>query len=278
VGATYVVTLREGFEAALLLGIVYAYLDKIGGRVHYRYVTTGAVLGLLASVAAGVAVSLASGPLLDLGPDLIATAVVFAAVVLLTWHGWWMRRHARELTGDVQARIAQAQATQRLWLVGMIAFTGVFREGAETVLLLWGLLTQAASASGYDGAVGGVLGVATAGALGWAIFRGSRRVSLGRFFTATSLVLMLVAAGLCSTGTGKLQGLGWLPPSEALWDTSGLLSDTSLLGGFVAGLAGYRARPTPLEVAAWLAYLALATPLLFGLRWRARRALPVPPR
>src|SRR3990172_829914 len=199
-GATYVVTLREGFEAALLLGIVYAYLDKIGGRVHYRYVTTGAVLGLLASVAAGVAVSLASGPLLDLGPDLIATAVVFAAVVLLTWHGWWMRRHARELTGDVQARIAQAQATQRLWLVGMIAFTGVFREGAETVLLLWGLLTQAASASGYDGAVGGVLGVATAGALGWAIFRGSRRVSLGRFFTATSLVLMLVAAGRGALG------------------------------------------------------------------------------
>src|SRR3989442_11339804 len=83
-GAAFVVTLREAFEAALILGIVYTYLDKIGGRAYYRYATAGGALGLLASIGAGVAVSFLSGPLLDLGPDVVRTVVVFAAVVLLT--------------------------------------------------------------------------------------------------------------------------------------------------------------------------------------------------
>ena len=86
--ATFVVTLREGFEAALLLGIVYTCLEKLSARQHYRWVTLGGALGLAASVLMGVAVSLLSGPLLDRGPDLLGIVVIFAAVALLTWHGW----------------------------------------------------------------------------------------------------------------------------------------------------------------------------------------------
>ena len=85
-GATFVVSLREAFEAALLLGIVYSYLDRVGATAQYHWVTLGGALGLLASVATGVAVSFLSGPLLDLGPDLVAAAVIFFAVALLTWH------------------------------------------------------------------------------------------------------------------------------------------------------------------------------------------------
>lgn len=263
-GATFVITLREAFEAALLLGIVYGYLEKIGARVHYRYVTLGALAGLGASVAAGVAVSFLSGPLLDLGPDLVAAAVIFLAVVLLTWHGWWMRQHARAIAGNVQRRIAEAQAARRLWIVGMIAFTGVFREGAETVLFLWGLMSQAGSARGWGGVVGGMLGVALAAGLGWAIFRGGKHVSLPRFFAVTSMLLMFLAAGLFSSGIGKLQGLGILPEPDTLWDTSFLLSDQGLLGGFLGGLVGYRSRPSTLEAGAYVAYLVVATVLLFG--------------
>src|SRR5262249_41461296 len=125
-GATFVVTLREAFEAALLLGIVYTYLDKIGARDDSRYVTLGAVLGALASVLLGALLSVLSGPLLDLGPDVIGTAVVFVAVVVLTWHGWWMRQHARAIKGDVQRRLEQADVAHRVWVVGTIAFVGVF--------------------------------------------------------------------------------------------------------------------------------------------------------
>src|SRR3989442_7202098 len=118
-GAAFVVAVREAFEAELILGIVYTYLDKIGGRAYYRYATAGGALGLLASIGAGVAVSFLSGPLLDLGPDVVRTVVVFAAVVLLTWHGWGMRQHARSIKGNLQRRDEPARLTRPPWMLGL---------------------------------------------------------------------------------------------------------------------------------------------------------------
>lgn len=273
-GATFVVTLREAFEAALLLGIVYTYLDKVGARAYARYVTRGALLGVLASVGAGVAVTYASGALLDLGPDLVTAAILLVAVGLLTWHGWWMRRHARGLRGEVQRRMEDAQATRRFWLLGLIAFTGVFREGAETVLFLWGLVVQAGTGRGWPGFAGAVLGIAGAAALGWMIFRGGRQISVRRFFDVTSILLVLVAAGLLGTAVGKLQGLGLLPGGAPMWDTSFLLDDGGGVGSFLAGLMGYRARPSALEVGAYLGYLAVAGMLVFGNPFGLRRGGP----
>ena len=262
-GATFVIVLREGFEAALLLGILYAYLTKLGRPESRRFVTAGAVLALIASIAMGMAVSVISGPLGDVGPDAIAIGVIFLAVVLLTWHGWWMGRHGRELRGEVQRRIDEAHARQRLWLVGLIAFTGVFREGAETVLFLWGLLVQVEGGSSWLALVGGMAGLLGAAVLGWLVFQGGRRLSVQRFFTATSALLLLLAAGLFSTGVGKLQGSGLLPAGDPVWDTSGLLDDHGPLGGALTGLVGYRARPTALEVAAYSIYIVVAGALFF---------------
>ncbi len=276
-GGTFVITLREGFEAALILGIVYTYLHKIGAQQHYRYVTLGGALGVLASIGVGVAVTVLSGPLLDLGPELIGTAVLGVAVVVLTWHGYWMQQHARAIKGQVRQRIDEAEATRRLWIIGLIAFTGVFREGAETVLFLWGLMTQATSPSGWGSVAGGVLGVAMASALGWAIFRGGKRISLARFFAVTSVLLLLLAAGMVSTAIGKLQGLGFLPPSNTLWDTSFLVGDRSLVGGFLNGLIGYRARPSSLEAGGYVVYLLVGGLVLFGERLVASSSPPPDP-
>jgi high-affinity iron transporter len=262
-GGTFVVTLREGFEAALIMGIVYTYLQKIGAEQHYRYATRGGLLGVLASVALGVLVTALSGPLLDLGPDVIGLAVILVAVIVLTWHGYWMQQHARAVKGDVQRRIDEAQASHRLWIIGVLAFTGVFREGAETVLFLWGLLTQATSPSGWASATGAVLGLATAATLGWAIFRGGRHISLQRFFAVTSVFLLLLAAGMFSTGVGRLEAMGVLPQSSMAWDTSLALDDHGAVGGFLNGLVGYRARPSWLEAGSYLFYLMVAGALLF---------------
>ena len=272
-GAAFIVTLREAFEAALILGIVTSYLEKIGARDGYRYVTWGGTVGLAASVAMGIGVTSLSGPLLDVGPDVITVAVIFAAVGLLTWHAWWMQQHARMITGQVQDRIDEARAANRLWVVGLIAFTGVFREGAETVLFLWGILAQAGSETGWGSLVGGAAGVVAASALGWAIFRGGRHVSLSRFFSVTTAFIMLLAAGLLSSGVGRLQGLGVLPATAPIWNTSWLLSDRGIAGGFLAGLVGYRAQPSLPEVCAYLAYLIFASLLLFGRRTPARIGL-----
>ena len=265
-GAAFVITLREAFEAALIVGIVYSYLEKIGARDSYRYVTWGGGLALLASAAMGIGVTYLSGPLLDVGPEILTIVVIFAAVGLLTWHAWWMQQHARQITGQVQHRIDLARASNRLWIVGLIAFTGVFREGAETVLFLWGILAQAGSGTGWGSLVGGVAGVGAAAALGWAIFRGGRHVSLHRFFRVTTVLIMLLAAGLLSSGVGRLQGLGVLPVSQPLWDTSWLLSDKSVIGSFLSGLVGYRSQPSLPEVSAYVLYVAVAGILLFGRR------------
>ena len=262
-GATFVVVLREGFEAALLLGIVYAYLAQIGHVESRRYVTLGAAAAVAASVVMGIAVSMLSGPLADVGPDVIALVVIFGAVTLLTWHGWWMARHARELRGDLQRRVDAAHASHQLWMVGLIAFTGVFREGAETVLFLWGLMTQLENVSGWTALVGGVVGLVGAAVLGWLVFQGGRRLSVQRFFAITSLVILLLAAGLFSAGIGRLQGIGVLPGGDPVWDTSWLLDDHGTVGGFLAGLIGYRARPSALELAGYLLYLAAASMVFF---------------
>jgi high-affinity iron transporter len=233
-------------------------------------VTLGAVAGLVASVAMGVAVTFLSGPLLDLGPDLVAAGVMFLAAAVLTWHGWWMGRHAGDIQGEVLRRIDDAQSTRRVWVLAVIAFTGVFREGAETVLFLWGLLTQAA-VTGWGGAIAGTLGVGAAAVLGWLVFRGARRVPLRYFFVGTSALLLLVAAGLTSTGVGRLEGLALLPSSPTAWDTSWLLDDRSLVGSFVAGIVGYRARPSVLEALTYVVYLLVAGVLVL-------RPSPVPRR
>ena len=263
-GATFLVTLREAFEASLLLGLVYTYLEKIGAREQFRWVSMGGALGLAASLAMGIGVGYLSGPLLDLGPDVIGTGVLFLAVVLLTWHAWWMQQHARGIKNEVQQRIDQARATRRVWLVGMIAFTGVFREGAETVLFLWGIMAQATVSAGWGSVLGGVAGVATAAVLGYAIFFGGRSISLPRFFAITTVLIVFLAAGLFANGVGRLQGLGVLPVSSPVWDTSGILNDQGVVGSFLSGLVGYRSRPSLLELLAYIGYLLAAGVLLWG--------------
>jgi high-affinity iron transporter len=193
--------------------------------------------------------------------------VLFVSVGVLTSMLLWMRQHARGLRSEVHRQVEEALLTQRWWLVGVIAFTGVFREGAETVLYMWALLTQA---GGGASLVGGLLGLATAALLAWGVFHGGTAISLRHFFLLTSVLLLFVAAGLLSTGVGRLQGLGVLPGSEALWDTSFLLRDDGLAGAFLKGLIGYRTRPTGLEVAAYIGYLLIAGLMLFGNRLSAR--------
>src|SRR5262245_42505227 len=272
-GATFLITLREAFEASLLLGLVYTYLDKIDGREHFRWVSIGGVLGLLASIGMGVAVSYFSGPLLDLGPDVIGAAILFVAVILLTLHAWWMQQHARGIRGDVERRIDEARTTQRLWIVGLIAFTGVFREGAETVVFLWGIMAEATSAAGWGSVMAGVAGIVTAAAMGLVIFHGGKSVSLRKFFTITTVLILFLAAGLFSTAIGRLQSLGVLPMMAPLWDTSSILSDRSVVGSFLAGVLGYRARPSLIEVGGYLAYLIGAGLLLFR---PSARPMPAP--
>ena len=234
-------------------------------RARLLPVTLGGVLGLLASLAMGLAVELLSGPLLDFGPDVIGAVVMFLAVGLLTWHAWWMQQHARAIrdrSSSASTRRAPAATLDSRTDRVHRCLSGRRRDRALSL----GHHGRGHMAAGWGGVAGGVAGVAVAALLGWVVFRGGKRISLPRFFAATSLLILFLAAGLLSTGVGRLQGLGLLPMSGALWDTSWLLSDGSLVGSFLTGLIGYRARPSLLEVLAYWAYLISVGTLLFRRR------------
>ncbi len=268
--ATFLVLLREGFEAALILGIIYTYLAKVGARRHFRYATLGALGGALASGLMGVIVAQVSGPLLEVGPDVVGLTVTLVAVLVLTTMTIWMRVHGRAVKGAVEQRMDAALSSQNLWLIASLAFSSVLREGAESVLFIWGLLTQAtAGGEAVQAALGGLLGIVAAAALAVALFRGFRRVNLRRFFDVTSVLLLLVAAGLLVTAVGRVQGLGWLPmPGTPLWDTSDWLDDHSLIGSILAGILGYRSRPSMVEAGAYAIYLLAALGIMV---WVGRR-------
>jgi hypothetical protein len=242
VSATFIITLREAFEAALIPGIVYSYLDKIGARDGYRYLTRGGVLGLLASVGMGIGVSYLSGPLLDVGPDLITVAVIFTAVGLLTWHAWWMQQHARLIRGEVQDRIDEARAANRLWVVGLIAFTACSGGCGDRPLANrrsrdWRLRRRR---------------LGRAAAIGWAIFRGGRHLSLQR----SSRHYLHHASGRRSPQRRNrpAAGHGTAAAVRPLWNTSWPWG-SSVAGGF-PGLVGYRSQPTLPEACAYVAYVS----------------------
>ena len=248
-GATFVITLREAFEAALLLGIVYTYLDKIGRRAQSHYVTTGALAGVVASIVLGVLVNVLSGPLLDLGPDLIGIAVLLVAVIVLTWHGWWMRQHARAIKGNVQRRLDEASQTSRLWIVAVIAFTACLPRGRRDRALHVGAPLPGErvgderrggrGARDRDGRAPRVADLPR---------RPARQPAPG--FRRHLDTPAPGRRGLLGTAIGKLQTLGFLPATSVAWDTSWLLDDHGAVGGFLTGLVGYRAQPSTLEVAA----------------------------
>ena len=213
-------------------------------------------------------VTLLSGPLVDLGPDLIGAAVLFAASGTLTWHGWWMRQHARAVRGELEQRIDAAHARQQFWVVGVIAFTGVFREGAETVLFLWGLLTQIGThAGGSLLALGGVAGRRRR--------RGARDARVPGRAPGESPALLRVDDRLpAAPGGGPVQHRRRPSPGPRRLCRPRTRSGTRRPGSTTAassdrswrGCSATARAPPRWEAVAYVAYLLVAGWLLFGRR------------
>jgi high-affinity iron transporter len=251
--ANYLIGLREGLEAALVVGILVAYLVKSGSaRLVYR---------VWLGVAAAIAVSLAAGAALTFGPqglsfeaqEAIGGVASIVAVGFVTWMIFWMARTSRLLRGDLENRVDRA-AGRGWWSLGLLSFLAVGREGLETALFLWSA-TEATGSTTHP-LVGAVLGLLTATALGVLIYRGAIKLDLRRFFTATGGLLVIVAAGVLSYGFHDLQEAGLLPGLSALaFDVSATIPPGSWYGTFLKGTFNFSPRTTWLEVSAWLAYV-----------------------
>lgn len=251
--AAFFVTLREGLEAALIVGIICAYLVKAGRRDALRLVVIGVAAALALSVLAGIAVVATIGrlPLQVQATFEGVTAII--AVIVLTWMLFWMRAQGRSMKGELEAGVAAALDRGSTRALAGLAFVAVIREGLETVLFLLAILGASGDITGA--LIWAAAGLFTAAGIGWAIFAMGIRIDLRRFFLVTSVLLIFVAAGLCAYAVRELTEAGWLPLTPVAFDVSGILSDRNGLGSVLAGLFGYRSAPTVLEVVAWFGYV-----------------------
>jgi high-affinity iron transporter len=273
VAPAFFLMLREGLEAALIVGIIAAYLARIGRRDALGRVWLGVGLAVAVSAGAGILVVATVGRLPGGVQETFEGLAALAAVAVLTWMLFWMRRQGRSMKGDLERDLAYALGGgSTLALVGL-AFVAVLREGLESALFL--LAIGSSSTSALPTLAGALAGLAVAVGIGWAMFAFGTRVNLRLFFTATGVVLIYVAAGLCAFAVAELGEAGLFQNSGALYDISAILPETSPLGSVLTGLFGYRSAPTPLEAFAYLAYLVPVLALfLFRDRFQlgARRA------
>jgi high-affinity iron transporter len=275
-GAAFLITLREGIEAALVISIILAYLNTIGRRDRHGLVWAGAATAVAVSLVAGVVLQVTVGSISETSErtaEIIEGLGSLLAVAVLTWMIFWMRRQARHIKGELQGKVDLALATGSGFALAALAFFVVVREGLETVLFLFGTIQEEVVGSVAMGYVGAALGLAVAAALGFLIYKGGIRLNLRTFFTVTGALILVVAAGLFAYGIHELQEVGWITFGTATaFDIGGILSDEGGLGALLRAMFGYNADPTVLELGGWLAYL-LVTGFLF---FRPSRQPPRP--
>jgi high-affinity iron transporter len=266
-GASFLITLREGIEAALIVSIILAYLNSIGRRDSHRSVWTGVAAAIGVSLAVGVILNVTVGAISETSErtaEAIEGIGSLLAVAVLTWMIFWMRRQARHIKGELQQRVDVAVGSESTFALAALAFFVVVREGLETVLFLFGTIREEATGSVGLGYVGAALGLLTALVLGVLIYRSGVRLNLRTFFKVTGALILVVAAGLFAYGIHEFQELGWIGGESAkAFDIGGVLSDEGGLGAFLRALFGYNADPSWLEFGGWAAYLVVTGFLFF---------------
>src|ERR1700729_1399910 len=264
---TFVIGLREGLEAALIVGIVAAFLGQQGRSEALRQVWIGVTIAVTICVAIGVALQIISEDLPQQQQEGLETVVGAIAVVMVTYMVLWMRRHSRNLKGDLEAAAGSALAQGSTKALVAMAFLAVLREGFETVVFL--LATFHASGDATLSWVGALLGILLAVMLGYAIYKGGLRINLSRFFRITGVVLVVIAAGLVMTAVHTANEAGWINFGQTqAFDLSWLVRPGTPLSSFVTGVLGIQPYPAWVEVLAWLIY---AVPMVTVVAWPPRR-------
>jgi high-affinity iron transporter len=250
----FLILLREGFEAALIIGIILAVLARLGEMRHVPYVFWGVACAALGSVVFALFANGVSDLFGGAGQELLNCAILAVAAVMITYVMVWMKESRKHIEEQLKGEVNQRVSGHGMG-VFTLAFLSVFREGAESVLFLWGVILGGGESAARV-ITGGLLGLATAVAICWMLFQGGRRIPLRQFFTATTWMLVLLAAGMLGHAAGLLVAVDWLPALVyQVWDTSAVLPDHRGVGSVLAILIGYNANPTLTEVLVWGAYL-----------------------
>lgn len=255
--APFLIMLREGLEAALIVGIIAGYLRQTGRAEWLPAIWIGVFLAVAVALFAGAGLQLASAQFPQKTQELIEALIGFVAVAVLIGMVFWMKRAARSIRASLHASVDQALAQSRAtWgLIGMV-FLAVVREGLESVFFLLAIFQQSRDASAP---IGAALGILAAVGIGWGIYAGALRLDLGRFFRITGIFIIFVAAGLFAGSIKALHEAGlWNSLLTPVWNLSHSLPESSPLGTVLSGILGYREAPSLGEFIAWASFLILA--------------------
>ncbi|HWD52029.1 MAG TPA: FTR1 family protein [Acidimicrobiales bacterium] len=279
----FVIFLREGIEASMIVAILLAYLDKIGQRRHFRDVMLGVAAAVILIAGGGVAAYLVikqyDGSRVQ---QVFETVTYLLAAAVLTYMTFWMQSHSRTMSSELSRRSEAALNGKARFGIGLLAFQAVGREGLETMVftlaIVFASTTQAATdARGSGLLAGAAAGLALAMAVAYCVYKLGRRLNFGVFFRVIGVVLMVFAAGLLADAIENMQELGWLPfLGHSVWNSSGVLSQDSSLGDVFHSFLGYADHPTVLQVIAWVVYVSVAVTLFISIGRRSRKGSPAP--
>ena len=259
----YLIGLREGLEASLVVCILIAYLVKTGRRDRLAPVWTGIAAAVVLSMVFGAVLQFGSTQLTFEAQEALGGTLSIVAVGLVTWMVFWMRRTARHLKSELHGKLDAAIAMGTFALV-TTAFLAVGREGLETALFIWSAVQ--ATGDGYNPLIGATLGLLTSVVLGWLFYRGALKINLAKFFTWTGAMLVVVAAGVLAYGVHDLQEAGWLPGlHNQAFDISSTIPKDSWYGTLLKGVFNFQPDPTVFQIVVWVAYLVPTLVLFLGL-------------
>ena len=275
--AALLIMVREGFEAALVVAIVFAYLRKVGRLDLSRAVWGGVVAAVAVSVTVGVAVRATVGELEGAARLHAFAAISALAAVVLTWMIFWMRRQSRLIKGDLEHRVDTALRAENIGVaLAGVALVAVLREGIEAALFL---LAAGTDEAGGAVLVGALIGLALATVLAYAVYWGGRSIPMRAFFKVTGLVLIVFAAGLVAKTVMFLQVSGDIGSLSlnGVYDLTSYrwLTQETEVGKFLSAMFGWDPRPSLEQVVAWVAFLVPVT-ILFLRPAPAPRPVVVP--
>lgn len=252
---SFLITLREGLEAALIIGIILAYLAKLGQRRHFGTIWLGTAVAVLISLVIGLIFFSTAAEFKGRTEQLFEGLISLLAVGVLTYMIFWMRKQAINIKRELQARIDAALEKRSVLALATLAFVAVLREGIETVLFMFAA-TRAVSP--ISSIIGGTLGLFLAVVLGYALYAGSSRLNLRSFFNVTGILIILFAAGLMAYGIHELNEAGIVPSVvEHVWDINSIINEKSMVGSLLKSLFGYNANPSLTEALGYVVYLVL---------------------
>lgn len=273
-GPTFLITLREGLEAGLILAIILAYLRSTNQRPHFRTVLVAAVAAIAVSLGVGAAIFAIAGEFEGRAAEVFEGSAMLAAAGVLSWMIVWMRQQSTRIKSSLEREMAEAIGMGSVLALALIPFSAILREGLEMAVFLF---AATRTSTPLESTVGATAGAIVAIGLTWGIYSGGYRVNLRAFFNVTGILLVLFAAGLLAHGIHELQEAAVLPTFiEHVWDVNHVVDDGSGVGLWLKALLGYNGNPSLLEVIAYPTYLAVASWYFVALRPEVEAAVPAP--